>query len=151
MAVEDVGVVGWRAQREKKRAEKERGHGLPCPYEDSRFLGLAAEEGRHVQIVRGDFVAYFADVLLNLMDNVGQRLLLRRGCFYFAAGFPGFGEELRFLGDVLFVGILEAGSDDRDFHGVFHGVVHDGAEDDVGVFVGGFLDDAGGFVNFVKR
>jgi hypothetical protein len=54
------------------------------------------------------------------------------------------------LWDVFLVGFLEAGGDDGDFYRVFHGVVHDGAEDDVGVFVGGFLDDAGGFVDFVE-
>src|SRR5277367_6734381 len=71
-----------------KRKEKERGHGpsklrvnVPCPYESlgkgktlrkgrrrSGFLSLTTEEGRYVQVVRGDFVAYFADVLLDLVD-----------------------------------------------------------------------------------
>src|SRR5271165_5620744 len=115
-----------KTRKRKERKEKERGHGVPCPYEDRwlSFLGLAAEEGGDVQVVRGDFVAYFADVLLDLVDYVGQRLLLRDGGFYLAAGFPGLGKEGRLLLNILFVGFLEAGSDDRDFYGVFHGVVH---------------------------
>jgi len=96
-------------------------------------------------------VADFADVLLDLMNYVGERLLLRDGSFHFSAGFPGLGQEGRLLRDVFLVGFLEACGDDRDFDGVLHGVVHDGAEDDVGVFMRGFLDDGGGFVNFVQR
>ena len=114
------------------------------------FLRLAAEECGHVQIVRGDFVTDIADVLLHLMYDVRQRLLLRHGFFHFAAGFPRFGEERRLLLDRFFVGFLEARGDNRDFHGVFHGVVHDGAEDDVGVFMRGFLDHRGSFVDFVE-
>ena len=119
-----------------------------CPYNILRrvkgrlcFLGLAAEECRDVQVVRGDFVADVADVLLDLVDDVGQRLLLRDRSFDFAAGFPSLGQEGRLLRDIFLVGFLEACGDDRDFDGVLHGVVHDGAEDDVGVFVSGFLDD----------
>ena len=115
------------------------------------FLGLAAEECRYVQVIRGNFVADFADVLLDLVDYVGQRLLLRRGSFHFAAGFPGLGQERRLLDGILFVGFLEACGNHGDFHGVLHRVVHHGAKDNVGVFVGGFLDDAGGFVNFMQR
>ena len=105
------------------------------------FLGLAAEECRHVQIVRGNFVADVADVLLHLMDDVGQRLLLGHGLLHLATGFPRFGQEGRLLLDVFLVGFLEACGDDRDFHGVFHRVVHDRAKNDVGVFMRGLLDD----------
>ena len=131
--------------------KKKEGGASPAPTDDrSGFLGLAAEECGDVEIVRGDFVGGLSDVLLDLMDNVGQRLLLRDGSFDFAPGFPGLGEELRLLLDVLFVGFLEAGGDDRDFHGVFHGIVHDGAENDVGVFMRGFLNDGRRLVDFVQ-
>src|SRR5580658_1943547 len=141
-----------RARRAVPLRGKDGGRGQTPPLQISLgFLCLAAEEGGDVEVVRGDFAVDVADVLLNLMDNVGQRLLLRDGFLHFAAGFPRFGEELWLLDDVLFVGFLEACGDYRDFYRVFHGVVHDRAENDVGVFVGGFLDDAGGFVNFVQR
>ena len=52
---------------------------------------------------------------------------------------------------VLLVGFLEARGNHGDLDGVFHRVVLHGAENDVGVFVRGFLDDARGFVNFVQR
>ena len=56
------------------------GGASPAPTDDrSGFLGLPAEEGGDVEIVRGDFVGGLSDVLLDLMDNVGQRLLLRDG------------------------------------------------------------------------
>jgi hypothetical protein len=116
----------------------------------SGFLGLAAEECRDVEVVRGDFVGCFADVLLNLVDYVGQRLLLGTRLLDFAAGFPCLGQERRLLWDVFLVGFLEASGDYRDFHSVLHGVVHDGAEDDVGIFMRGFLDDRRCFVDFVQ-
>lgn len=148
--------ISWRLRRKKE------GHDESCPYNVSEkanlrkgksglgFLGLAAEESGDVQIVRGDFAVDVADVLLDLMDYVGQRLLLEHGFFDLAAGFPRLGEELRLLLDGFFVGFLEACGDDRDFNGVFHGIVHDRAEDDVGVFMRGFLDDGRSFVNFVQ-
>ena len=114
------------------------------------FLGLAAEEGWNVEIVGGNVVADFADVLLDLVDDVGQGLLDR--CVHgFAAGLPGLGEEGRLLVHVFLVGVLEAGGDYGDLDAVLHAVVLHGAEDDVGIFVRGFLDDAGGFVNFMQR
>ena len=150
-----IEVAEKHSIRFSSKAAKKEGTACHAPTSEggSRlgFLGLAAEECRDVQVVRGNFVADVADVLLDLMNDVGQRLLLRDRSFNFAAGFPGFGEERRLLRDVFLVGFLEACGDDRDFHGVLHGVVHDGAEDDVGIFVSGFLDDAGGFVNFVER
>ena len=36
----------------------------------SGFLRLAAEEGGHIQIVRWNIMAHFADVLLHLMNDV---------------------------------------------------------------------------------
>src|ERR1700722_3883423 len=80
-----------------------------------RFLRLAAEKGRHVEIVGGDLVVllgyvagdllnHFADVARDLLDDVGRtlrrggllvhlliddRFLLRFG---FAGGLPGFGQ-----------------------------------------------------------
>ncbi len=73
-----------------------------------------------------------------------------RGHGNFAAGFPGFGQEFGAAVDVFLVGFLEACGDDGDFYGVFHRFVLHGAEDDVGIFVGGLLDDGRGFMNFVQ-
>ena len=69
----------------------------------------------------------------------------------FAAGLPGLREERRLLVDVFLVGVLEAGGDDGDLDGVLHVVVLHGAENNVGVLVRGFLDDARGFVDFMQR
>jgi hypothetical protein len=116
------------------------------------LLGLAAEEGGDVEVVRADFRLQVANVLSDLVDDVGDRFLVRDGWFGdVAAGFPGAGQELGFVLRVLLVGFLETGGDYGDFEGVFHVVVLDGAENDVGVFVGGFLDDGTGFVDFVER
>src|SRR5580704_5779863 len=69
----------------------------------------------------------------------------------FRSRFPGFGHEGRLFLDLFLVGFLEAGGDYRDLDGVFHLVVLHGAENDVGIFVGGLLDDGRGFVNFLQR
>ncbi len=45
-------------------------------------------------------------------------------------------------------GRVEAGGDDGDFHLVLHPRVDDRAEDDVGLFVGRFLDDRRRLVHF---
>src|SRR6266852_5388142 len=96
------------------------------------FLGLAAEESRDVQIVGGNVLADFADVLLDLVDDVRQCVLHRR-LRHFATGLPGLRQEGRLLVQVFLVGVLES------------------AENDVGVFVRGLLNDARCFVDFVKR
>ncbi len=111
---------------------------------------MAAEECWDVEIVGGDVLADFADVLLDLVDDVGQRVL-HRFIWNFAAGFPGLGQERLLLVDVFLIGVLEAGGDDGDLDTVLHVVILHGAKDDVGIFVRGFLDDAGGFVNFMQR
>src|SRR6266446_1706817 len=129
------------------------------PYKRSRwwsrnlalgFLGLAAEECRHVQVVGRNILADLADVLLDLVDDVRQ-LVLHRHVRHFAAGLPGLGQERLLLMDVFLVGVLEAGGDNGNFHGVLHVVVLHGAENDVGVFVRGFLNDARRFVDFMER
>lgn len=126
---------------------KSKGHGLPCPYNSLGrakgrlgFLGLAAEECWHVEVVGGNFVADVPDVLLDLMDHVGQRLLLGPGLLHLATGFPRFGQEGRLLGNVFLVGFLEACGNHGDFHGVFHRVIHNRTKNDVGVFMRGLLD-----------
>ena len=43
---------------------------LPKSSKSLGLLRLAAEERRHIQIVRWNFVAHLADVLLHLMNNV---------------------------------------------------------------------------------
>src|SRR4029077_5821891 len=73
-----------------------------------RFLRVAPQEGRNVQVVRGHFAGYFADIFLHLVDDVGLllRLLLWR-LGNFAAGLPGLGQERRPLLRLLLVGVLE--------------------------------------------
>ena len=44
--------------------------------------------------------------------------------------------------------VAKAGGDDGDFYFVSHFLVEDGAEDDVGVFVGGGLDETARGVDF---
>src|SRR5205823_1650871 len=111
------------------------------------LLGLAAEECRNVQIVGRHVLTDFADVLLDLVDDVRQILLHR----HFAAGLPGLGQKRLLLMDVFLVGVLKAGRNDGDLHGVLHVVILHGAENDVGILVRGFLNDARRFVDFMKR
>src|SRR5207244_267609 len=79
--------------------------------------------------------------LLDLMDDVRQSLL-HRLIWYFAAGLPSLRQERLLLVDVFLVGVLEAGGDNGDLHGVLHVVILHGAENNVGIFVRGFLIDA---------
>ena len=48
------------------------------------------------------------------------------------------------------IGIFEAGGDNGDFHRVLHLLIKDGAENDVGILVGGALNDAAGLLYFGK-
>lgn len=43
---------------------------IPKSSKSLGLLRLAAEEGRHIQIVRRNFMAHLADVLLHLMNHV---------------------------------------------------------------------------------
>jgi len=115
-----------------------------------RLFGLAAEEGRHVQVVGRNILADFADVLLDLVDDVWQSLLDGH-VWNFAASFPGLRQEGLLLVNVFLVGVLEARGNDSDLHGVLHVVILHGAENNVGILVRGLLNDAGRFVNFVQR
>src|SRR6185437_17074989 len=45
---------------------------------------------------------------------------------------------------------LEAGGDHGDLYSVLGLVIQHGAEDDVGIFVSGALDDAGGLIHFAE-
>ena len=95
---------------------------------------------------------YITDVLLHLVHNVGQLLLLRLCLFCdIRCGLPGLRQEGWLLVRVLLVGILEARGDDSNLYGVLHGVILNGAEDDVGILMRGFLNHAGGFVHFMQR
>ena len=86
------------------------------------------------------------------MDHIRQRRRLNGGRRFrdFRTALPGSGQQglasLHFL-----VGFLEARGDYGDLQRVFHIFVLHRAEDDVGVFVRGFLDDRRGFVNFMER
>src|SRR5438874_619043 len=114
----------------------------------SSFLRLPAQERGHVQVVRRNFLADFAHVLLNLWHDISG---LERRLHHFAPGLPGLGQERLLWQDVFLVGLLEARGDHRDFYGVLHGVVLYRAKNDVGVFVRGFLNDGRGLVNLVER
>jgi hypothetical protein len=136
---------------------KERGRSLRCALgksnqcEELSLLGLAAEERGYVEVVDGwDFATYFANVLLNLMNDIRGRLR-RLGLGDFWCCFPGLGHEGRLFLDLFLVSFLESRGDYGDLHGIFHLVVLHGAENDVGVFVGGFLDDRRSFVDFLQR
>src|SRR6267378_3553584 len=74
------------------------------------FLGLAAEKRRHVQIVGGNILADFADVLLDRVDDVRQ-CVLHRCIRTFATGLPGLWQERLLLMDVFLIGVLEARGD----------------------------------------
>src|SRR5436305_603737 len=52
------------------------------------LLGVAAQECGHVEIVGGNFGADFADILLDLVDDVGR---LRRLLHNVATSLPGLG------------------------------------------------------------
>ena len=102
------------------------------------FLDLAAKECWHVQIVGGGLlmVNYFGDYARNILNCGSWRGLGFRA----GRSFPSFGHE-RGLLDRPAIDFAEAGGDDRYFDGLFHVFVHYGAENDVGIFMGGFLDD----------
>src|SRR6202158_2054632 len=116
------------------------------------FLRRAPQERRHVEIIRGSgifLVNHFVDggaLRRFLHDDV---LLFDR--LFVAPGFP----RLRQVGGLLVRlparGLAESRGNDGDLHLLLHGIVHHGAENNVGIFVRGFLDDRGGLVYFVER
>src|SRR3990170_6549881 len=109
------------------------------------LLGLAAEERGHVEIV-GRLLNDFRDGARRRrgrLDLLGYRAALHR--FGFAHSLPGLGHIGWPLLLRLAANLAEAGGDDRDFHGLLHGFVHDGAENDVGVFMRGLLNNRRGF------
>src|SRR5271170_863180 len=115
-----------------------------------RFLRLAAQEGWDVQVVGWDFASYVGDVAADLLDDVG---LLRRdvaAAGLFARGFPRLRKVRGLLMRFAAGYVAETRGDYGDFHGLLHGVVHHRAENDVGIFVGGFLDDGRSFVHFLQ-
>src|SRR5256885_17021607 len=83
------------------------------------FLRLTAQECRYVQIVSRNILADFADVLLNLVDHVWQRLLHGR-LGDLAACLPGLWQQRLLLMDVFLIGVLEARGDDGDLRSEEH-------------------------------
>src|SRR6266568_859546 len=114
-----------------------------------RLLRLAAKECRHVQIVRRNFLADFADILLDLVDHI-RRLLRHRRLGDFPPGLPSLWKERLLLRYVFPVGVLEPGGDNGDLDGVLHVVILHSAENDVRILVRGLLNDARGFVDFMQ-
>src|SRR5258706_3802939 len=128
-------------------------------YAGSSLGGLAAQKRWNIEIVAGNLARNVANVLLNLLDQVAIHVGTRgAGCgghrrrrLFFAARFPGARHELRPLRCIFLVGFLETRGDDSNFHCVLHRFVLHSAENNVGVFRGGLLNDRGRFVNFVQR
>src|SRR5262249_49937771 len=130
----------------------------------SGLLGLPAKERRHVEIVRNGLVSNFANRFANgllslrlnglMMDDIRRRLwgLSSDGLADFPASFPSSREEGRLFAGlrILIVRFLEAGGDHRNLHGVLHLIVHHRAENNVGVFVSGLLDDRRGFMYLMQ-
>ena len=105
-------------------------------------LGLTAKERGHFEIVRLSFV-----------DDLGRLALLRLyGCL--GVMLPARLPRFRQVGRPLLLGfsadITETSGNHGDFHGFLHGFIKDRAENNVCVFVRGFLDNGRSFVNLVQ-
>src|SRR5580658_11330093 len=123
----------------------------PLRYGDFlRFLRLAAQERWDVQIVGRDFAAHVGDVAGYLLDDIS---LLRRdvsGGGLLAGSLPCLREVRGLLLRFAAGDVAESSGDHGDFHGLLHGIVHYCAENNVGIFVRGFLDDGRSFVHFLQ-
>src|SRR5271156_134485 len=115
-----------------------------------RLLRLAAQERWNVQIVGRDFAARVSYVAADLLVDIGLLWRDVSGGGLLAGGLP----RLRQIGGLLLRfaagDVAESRGDHRDFHGLLHGIVHHRAENDVGIFVRGFLDDGRSFVHFLQ-
>ena len=129
-------------------------------YGELSLGGLAAQECWNVQVVAGNFAGDFADVFLDLLNDVAMESRFGACCRshscwssvpFFAARFPRTRHELRALRCIFLVGFLEARGDNGNFHRILHRFVLHRAENNVGVFRRGFLNDGRRFVNFVQR
>src|SRR5256885_6103095 len=129
-------------------------------YGELSLGGLAPQERRNVQIVAGNFAGDFADVFLDLLNDVAMESRFGACCRshscwtsvpFFAARFPRARHELRPVRGIFLVGYLEARGDNGNFHRVFHRFVLHRAENNVGVFRCSFLNDGRRFVNLVQR
>src|SRR6266853_1611801 len=114
------------------------------------FLRRAPEERRHVEIVRGSgipLVNHFVDdgTLLCFLHGVGWL----DGLFV-APSLPRLWEVGGLLMRLPARRLAEPGGNDGDFHLFFHGIVHHGAENNVGIFVRGLLDDRRGLMYFME-
>src|SRR6202521_1947854 len=91
---DQVGIFDPNKCRGKRRAGLTRFPQVsPTPMRNGlSFLGLPPEEWRDVQIVGGNILADFADLLLDLVNDLRQCLLGRR-IRHFAAGLPRLGQE----------------------------------------------------------
>src|SRR3984885_13371130 len=114
------------------------------------LLRLAAQERWDVQVVGRDFAAHIGDVAGYLLDDVSLLWRDVAAGGLLARSFPRFWQIgwllLRFAaGD-----IAEARCDHGNFHGLLHCVVHYRTENDIGIFVSGFLDDGRSLVDLLQ-
>ena len=96
------------------------------------------------------FAADFLNVLLDLVHDVWRSSRRRLGLGDFRLGLPGLGHEGRLSTCCLFASVKPAAITVIFTDSFMASSMH-GAENDVGVFVRGLLDDGGGFVDFVQR
>src|SRR6266853_6817183 len=116
-----------------------------------RFLRRAPEERRDVEVIRGSSI-----LLVNhFVDGGTLRCflcgVLRLDDLFVATSLPRLGEVGGLLMRLPARRLAESRGNDGDLHLFFHGIVHHGAENNVGIFVRGLLDDRRSLVYFVER
>src|SRR5580704_4574758 len=118
------------------------------------FLSLAPQERRYIEVQR------VSSRFLNYRRNRPRR----RDDYFFILHYLrlhglGFGHCSRLpslshkRGPLLLflASIAETGGDYSNLDGLLHGIVHHRAEDDVGVFMCGLLNDRRSFMDFMQR
>src|SRR5207302_2234690 len=116
--------AGARTEQQQKMMPAKTGR-----YGELSLGGLAAQKRRNVQIVAGHFPRDFADVFLDLLNDVAMEGRFGARCRshscgsslpFFTARFPGTRHELRTLRGIFLVGFLEARGDNGNFHRILH-------------------------------
>src|SRR5579859_6264875 len=124
------------------------------PIADLCFLGLTPQERRYIEVQRVSscFLNYRRDGPRRRDDHFFVLHYLRLHGLWFGhcRRLPRLGHKGRPL--LLFLaGLAETRGDYGNLDGLLHGIVHHRAEDDVGVFMRGLLNDRGSFVHFMQR
>jgi len=130
----DGDFFGGRRRKTKVRADaiaEKQQKMMPAKtgrYGELSLGGLAPQKRRNVQIVAGNFPRDFADVFLDLLNDVAMEGRFGARCRshscwssvpFFAARFPGTRHELRTLRCIFLVGFLEARGDNVIFTASF--------------------------------